>query len=55
MDKETKLRIYRTLKENLIEVLEQIDTLISEDYIYVKCSGENRLVTQTDSSHPSVE
>ena len=52
MDKETKLRIYRTLKENLIEV---IDTLIAEDYIYVKCSGENRLVTQTDSSHPSVE
>ena len=36
MDKETKLKIYQALKEDLLDVLDKIETLISEEYIYIK-------------------
>lgn len=36
MNKETKLPIYQALKNDLINILDEIETLISEDYTYIK-------------------
>ena len=36
MNKETKLAIYQALKNDLINILDEIETLISEDYTYIK-------------------
>ena len=36
MNKETRLAIYQALKNDLINILDEIETLISEDYIYIK-------------------
>lgn len=36
MNTEIKLAIYQSFKEDLINLLDKVETLISEEYLYIK-------------------
>ena len=42
MNTEIKLAIYQSFKEDLINLLDKVETLISEEYLYIKCPRKIR-------------